>query len=100
MKLMNFRRLDPEYTAGGKTGLSRGAKAEEEVWAEFAQDPNRCRQVANAIIAALDNSELLSSWESDADQGLQEAVEGGLLTRTHLARERNRSLVESKRRQR
>lgn len=29
MKLMNFRRLDPQYTVAGKTGLSRGAKAEE-----------------------------------------------------------------------
>jgi predicted HNH restriction endonuclease len=38
MKLMNFRRLDPQYTAGGRMGLVRGAKAEEEVWAEFASE--------------------------------------------------------------
>src|SRR5436305_2081398 len=54
MKLMNFRRLDPEYTAEGKKGLTRGAKADEEVWAEFAGAPDRCRKVAQAIIAALD----------------------------------------------
>jgi hypothetical protein len=31
MKLMNFRRLDPQYTSKGQVGLSRGSKAEEEV---------------------------------------------------------------------
>jgi hypothetical protein len=51
MKLMNFRRLDPEYTAEGKKGLTRGAKADEEVWVEFAGAPDRCRKVAQAIIA-------------------------------------------------
>lgn len=98
MKLMNFRRLDPEYTAEGKKGLTRGAKADEEVWAEFAGDPERCRKVAQAIIAALDD-EGVSSWETFIDDGVQEAAEGRLLTRTHLAKERNRALVESKRKQ-
>jgi 5-methylcytosine-specific restriction protein A len=100
MKLMNFRRLDPQYTSGGKTGLSRGAKAEEEVWTEFGGDPSRCEQVAGAIIASLDDSEVGSAWiEPDLDDGIQEAAEGRLLTRKHLARERNRQLVESKRKQ-
>lgn len=64
MKLMNFRRLDPEYTAEGRTGLSRGAKAEEEVWAAFADDPARCRSVAQAIIAVLDDADDASTWRS------------------------------------
>jgi 5-methylcytosine-specific restriction enzyme A len=100
MKLMNFRRFDPKYTVEGKTGLVRGARAEEEVWKEFAEDPVRCRQVAEAIVASLDDPEVEQVWfEPDTEEGIQEAPEGRLLTRKHLARERNRKLVESKRKQ-
>jgi 5-methylcytosine-specific restriction protein A len=100
MKLMNFRRLDADYTADGKTGLPRGAHADEAVWTEFAEDAVRCQQVAEAILAALDDPEVGAAWsESDIDEGLQEAAEGRLLTRKHFARERNRKLVESKRKQ-
>jgi predicted HNH restriction endonuclease len=98
MKLMNFRRLDPTYTSGGKSGLTRGAKAEEEVWAEFGGDVVRCQRVAEAIISSLNDREVGVAWiEPDMDEGIQEAPEGRILTRKHLARERNRQLVESKR---
>jgi 5-methylcytosine-specific restriction protein A len=100
MKLMNFRRLDPQYTSDGRKGLSRGAKAEEEVWTEFGQDGPRCEHVANAIIASLNDPEVVAVWvEPDLDDGIQEAAEGRLLTRKHFARERNRPLVHSKRKQ-
>jgi len=100
MKLMNFRRLDPRYTAEGKTGLSRGAKAEESVWSEFADDAPRCQRVADAIMASLDDVEVGTAWlDPGIDEGLQEAPEGRLLTRKHFVRERNRALVESKRKQ-
>jgi 5-methylcytosine-specific restriction protein A len=97
MKLMNFRRLDPDYTTGGRTGLSAGAKAEEEVWAQFAGEPEKCRQVAEAILKILDDPEVGAAWlEPDLEEGLQEAPEGRLLTRKHFVRERNRKLVEAK----
>jgi 5-methylcytosine-specific restriction protein A len=101
MKLMNLRRFDPQYTSEGKSGLSRGSKAEEEVWAEFAGDAERCRHVAEAIMASLDDPEIGTDWlgTNIGDEGVQEAAEGRLLTRRHLARERNRKLVESKRNQ-
>lgn len=101
MKLMNLRRLDPLYTSEGKTGLSRGSKAEEEVWTEFSGDAARCRNVAEAIMASLDDPEVGTAWlgAEISDEGIQEAPEGRLLTRKHLARERNRKLVESKRNQ-
>lgn len=100
MKLMNFRRLDPQYTAKGRTGLPAGAKAEEEVWTQFAEDPQRCRQVAEAIAASLDDPEVEGTWlEPDFDENFQEASEGRLLTRKHVVRERNRKLVEAKRKQ-
>jgi 5-methylcytosine-specific restriction protein A len=98
MKLMNFRRLDPEYTARGRKGLSRGAKAEEDVWLEFANDPIRCKRAADAVVASLSDPETVAKW-LDLGADLQEAPEGRLLTRTHLARERDRGLVEAKRRQ-
>jgi len=96
MKLMNFRRLDPQYTSEGKIGLQQGAEADQEIWGEFADDPVRCRQVAEAIRVTLDDQEV---GTTDIDDSIQEAMEGRLLTRKHLARERNRQLVESKRKQ-
>lgn len=99
MKLMNFRRLDPGYTASGKVGLSRGAKGEEVVWAEFAADSEHLRRAAAAIRAAMnqelpDGSRLAAkdSWEP----GFTEAPEGRLLTCMHRRRERSRKLVEAK----
>lgn len=100
MKLMNFRRLDPSYTSAGRKVLVRGAKAEEEVWREFAHDPVRCRQVADAILSGLSDPEVdTGPLESSSEEGIEEAPEGRLLTRIHIARERNRKLVESKRKQ-
>ena len=94
MKLMNFRRLDPLYTADGKVGLVRGAKTEEEVWAEFAGDVLRCAKVADAIMESV-NDPAIPFYPADLelDGGMQEAAEGRLLTRKHVARERNKELL-------
>lgn len=98
MKLMNFRRLDPQYTSSGRRGLVRGAKAEEDVWREFADDPQRCHEVAQAIISSKERPETSESlFEAEMETELEEAPEGRLLTRIHLCRERNRKLVEAKR---
>lgn len=100
MKLMNLRRLDPQYTADGSRGLVRGSKAEEEVWSDFADDPVRCGQVARAILASVDHPDVKPIWASlGADEELEEASEGRLLTRQHMMRERNRRLAETKRKQ-
>lgn len=100
MKLMNFRSLDPLYTSEGKAGLARSAKEDEEVWEAFANDPIRCEHVAKAIMASLDDPDSAPIWlGQNIDEGIQEAAEGRLLTRMHIARERNRQLVESKRKQ-
>jgi 5-methylcytosine-specific restriction protein A len=98
MKLMSFRRLDPQYIADGKVGLSRGSQGEVDVWGEFASDPARCHAVAVAIVSALKQpDEALTEEETEA--GMEEAPEGRLLTRQHIARERSRKLVEAKRKQ-
>ena len=41
MKLANFARLDPTLKARNISGLTRGAKGEEEVWNEFNNDWER-----------------------------------------------------------
>lgn len=97
---MNFRRLDPYYTNAGKKGLARDAKAETDVWAEFATNPSHSREVAAAIIASLDDPDIAPAWsEPETDEGIQEAPEGRLLTRVHLCRERNQKIVDAKRKQ-
>lgn len=97
MKLMNFRRLDPQYTSDGRKGLTRGAKGEEDVWNEFATDPARCKSVADAIISGIDDTSVETSLTDEVDDGIEEAAEGRLLTRQHVSRERNRKLVDAKR---
>jgi 5-methylcytosine-specific restriction enzyme A len=95
MKMINFRRFDPAFTAAGKVGLTRGNKEEEQVWADFAHDPERLRKIANAIRqATLLNQEELSA--TDDEEGITEAEEGRLLTRIHRTRERSRKLVEER----
>jgi 5-methylcytosine-specific restriction protein A len=97
MKLMNFRRLDPRYTMDGKKGLSGGAKAEEEVWREFAAEPARCDKIARAIAGTLDAPEARAAPPiPELEPEFEEAPEGRLLTRKHFDRERNRSLVKRK----
>jgi 5-methylcytosine-specific restriction enzyme A len=98
MKLMNFRRLDPQYTESGRVGLTRGAGGEEEVWATFSNDPARCASVAFAILRILDSEEFDQAFvDPDENDGMSEAAEGRMFTRLHVIRERNRALVASKR---
>lgn len=95
MKMMNFRRFDPAYTAQGRIGLTRGNKEEELVWNEFAGARQRLAKVAAAIRAAVEQGAAeLAALPSD-DEGV-EASEGRVLTRLHRFRERNRKLVEER----
>lgn len=100
MKLMNFRRFDPQYQSEGKTGLRGGAYLEEEVWNEFSIDPTHCRRVADAIKKSISSpNDDSTSSEIAVEYGIEEAPEGRLLTRIHITRERNRKLIASKLRQ-
>ncbi|MPR06503.1 HNH endonuclease [Microvirga tunisiensis] len=95
MKMMNFRRFDPLFTAAGKVGLTRGGREEEAVWHEFAHDQERLAQVAQAIrTAAESNMEGASQTSGDGDGA--EAEEGRILTRLHRFRERRPELVAQK----
>jgi len=89
MKLMNFRRFDPNVT--GK-GLQRGGKDEEVVWNLYSNNSHELSKAANAIrnFVSVETGE--NTFNSDDD--FQEANEGRILTRVHKSRERNRKLVE------
>jgi len=100
MKLGNFRRWDPEYVKDGKTGLAKGNKNEKVVWDQFADSPIKLSIAVAAIRGAVETHTLepdaLTGWE---EPEIMEAEEGKVLTRLHRYRERNRSLVNAKKKE-
>jgi 5-methylcytosine-specific restriction enzyme A len=94
MKLCNFLRLDPEYKG---VGLTSGGRLEEQIWMEFAPNRDLLNAVAERIKAAADVVVGESINDVD-DEGLDEAIEGQVLTRVHRIRERNHKLVLEKKR--
>lgn len=98
MKLMNFRHLDPEYTADGRVGLTKVGSLTRSVWEEFSGDLDRIRHSASAIIGALESQGGidLDAYDPEAEDDTTEAPEGKLLTREHRTRERSRKLVDAK----
>lgn len=98
MKMMNFRRFDPEVIASGKVGLTRGNKDEEVVWNEYASNTAKLATVARAIRAAISLGPTEGVPGGDIED-TEEAAEGRILTRLHRTRERSRKLVDRKKRQ-
>ncbi|MBB5393922.1 MULTISPECIES: HNH endonuclease [unclassified Herbaspirillum] len=93
MKLMNFRRFDPIHAKAGKVGLARGNKDEEHVWKLFSSDPEHLKYVAQFIRNSIKSPQTTLLQNVD-DLEIEEAEEGGLATRSHHHRERNRQLVK------
>jgi 5-methylcytosine-specific restriction protein A len=93
MKLCNYLRFDPDYNG---VGLKRGGKLEELVWNEFAKDKVRLVAVSKSIVNGL------KFLGDKIDQDLikhddeEEFSEGKILTVIHKRRERNKSVVEKK----
>lgn len=93
MKLRNFSSFDPQYTENGRKGLTNGNRLEAELWGEFSGRPDEVARVANGIL------QLISASEADVfalDDLDFEAPEGRIMTRVHLSRERNSTLVKKK----
>lgn len=89
MKLMNFRRFDPDYKGDGLTG---GSKEEEVVWNLYAEKPAELRQLADSIRSFSAPGETdETGLETISD--IEEAEEGRVLTRVHAVRERNATLT-------
>ncbi|KAB0537054.1 5-methylcytosine-specific restriction protein A [Pseudochrobactrum saccharolyticum] len=92
MKLGNFQAIDPSFVATGRSGLSRGARGDKEVWDDFASDPNRLSETAHAIVTL---ACVFDNLKDNVDEGA-EASEGRVLTRVHRYRERNAKLRSKK----
>jgi len=92
MKLMNFRRCDPDYE--GK-GLERGNKDEEVVWSLYHSKPDELKRVANSIRSLVSSEVFIPPKEVISDDE-EESEEGQILTRIHRYRERDASLVKRK----
>jgi len=95
MKLMNFRRFDPDYP--GK-GLERGGKEDEVVWNLYADKPQELHKLANTIRSFVEVEAAEPSAEVLIDEE-EEGEEGRILTRTHRYRERDPRLVVRKKEQ-
>jgi 5-methylcytosine-specific restriction protein A len=92
MILGNFLGIDPDYEG---SGLGRNNKLQQEVWNELAGSPERLRRIAQAIVAAID----LAGQPSIAELAVDEEtsfIEGELLTRLHMQRERSSRAVSRK----
>ena len=88
--LGDYLRFDPEHAVMA----ARIGETAERVWGSFAGDRERLRQTAesirrNADVAPMRGSDLEDDVEFD---------EGRILTRIHLDRERNATLVATKKR--
>jgi len=90
MKLMNFRSIDPDYPG---TGLTSSARGDKEVWNEFSGDRNRLSKIARSIRITNESKQSLIPLEYSE---ILEAPEGQVLTRLHITKERNRKLIETK----
>lgn len=93
MKLRNFSSFDPQYTVNGRKGLTNGNRLEVELWEEFSGRPDEVARIANGILELIGDSdaEILVFDEPEF-----EASEGRIMTRVHVSRERNSTLVKKK----
>jgi 5-methylcytosine-specific restriction protein A len=94
MKLGNFSAIDPARTG---SGLQAGNKLERVVWVDYAESHKKLKATADAIRALGSPGlvrEPIRGWDEDGDE--EEFAEGRLLTRLHIARERNAKIVRKK----
>jgi 5-methylcytosine-specific restriction protein A len=100
MKLMNFRRFDPDFKSTGSVGLKAGNKDEKVVWDAYAKRPDELKKACDAIRSFIETGAEYnqSLWWEDDESG-SEAEEGKILTRQHRRRERNPQLAKKKKQQ-
>lgn len=97
MKVMNFRRLDPNYLETGRVGLKAGNRLEAEVWQSYAGRAKALARTVEAIVRATGTS--AEPLEREQPEGPAFATEGQVLSALHHRRERNPKLVAEKKRQ-
>ncbi|MER8806053.1 HNH endonuclease [Mesorhizobium australicum] len=92
MKLMNFRRLDPDMQAAGLVGLTRGSRGEVEVWNRYVDD----RSALAAAVGIIRSGASPGPTFVDSDQD-ESSAEGSVVLRLHKKRERDSGLAHRKR---
>ncbi|TIS99571.1 MAG: HNH endonuclease [Mesorhizobium sp.] len=92
MKLMNFRRLDPDAQAAGRVGLTRGSRGEVEVWRRYFDD----RDALEAAVRIIQSGSHASGFSANLDTGDEGSAEGSVVLRVHKARERDGTLASKK----
>jgi 5-methylcytosine-specific restriction protein A len=96
LKLSNFKAIDPNYS--GK-GMQSHSKLDEEVFFELNNDLDRLKKIAKEIRNVLDYENLFNNVSQIEDDELLEGdsvKEGRILYKMHKVRERNREIIEKK----
>jgi 5-methylcytosine-specific restriction protein A len=96
LKLSNFKAIDPDYHGKGMEAYS---KLDKEVFEEFNSDRQRLHKIANEIKEIVRNPELsgeISKIEEDETSEPDSIQEGQILYKLHKVRERDRRIVDSK----
>ena len=90
MKLQNFKAVDPDYTADGRSGLGAGAtQRERTLYERYADNQAELRALAQQIRDRVDEGgEALPGTPEEGEEG---SVEGRVLYRVHRTRERKKS---------
>ena len=96
LKLSNFKALDPNYDGKGMESFS---KLDKKIFEEFSSDYTRLHQIASEIRKVSDNPDLsseVSKIETDDMTETDSVIEGQVLYKLHKVRERDRKIVEAK----
>jgi 5-methylcytosine-specific restriction enzyme A len=98
MKMMNFRRFDPEYTDGGKVGLQRGNALEEGIWNDFSVKPAELYALAQLIRDAVDTNLVLPliEGEAEADEGVEYVLHRRLERDSGIAKRKKQQVLSAK----
>jgi 5-methylcytosine-specific restriction enzyme A len=98
LKLSNFLSIDPNYPGKGMPAYSN---LDKEIFFEFQNDIPQLREIAKHIRAVANDPSLkaeLQEIDDDDDKGIA-AKEGKVLYKLHKYRERNKKLVDDKKKQ-
>jgi 5-methylcytosine-specific restriction protein A len=96
LKLSNFLAIDPSYEGKGMDAYS---KLDEDIFNEFKDDQKGLRRLATEIKAISRNPSLrkeISNVEDDETASDDSVKEGQVLYKLHKVRERDRKIIEAK----
>lgn len=74
MKLANFARLDPALKAKNISGLTRGAKGEEEIWSEFNENWDELAYLSEKLLFKYQNKPVIHEEEFNMPEGIDKEV--------------------------